>query len=57
MTAVFIAYAAVWLVPLAASTVTFPEYQYLALLFAVLPIAAACLRFGAGRVLTNTPKH
>jgi Fuc2NAc and GlcNAc transferase len=55
MTGVFIAYAAVWLVPLAVSTVTFPEYQYLALLLAVLPIAAACVRFGAGRAPAKAP--
>ncbi len=47
-TAAFVLYASIWLLPLAFVATRFPDYQYIALLAAVLPVAVACKVVGAG---------
>jgi Fuc2NAc and GlcNAc transferase len=44
----FLAFGVFWLLPLAALAVTFPDYQVLAQLVAILPMAIAAWRFRAG---------
>ena len=48
-TLAFLGYAGFGLIPLAWWATEVPDYQYLALCLALVPLAAACWRFGAGR--------
>ena len=47
-TALFVAHAVVWLLPLAALSVSFPAWQAAWLVAACVPAACACVRFKAG---------